>query len=185
MSLERVIEDTLKKSRERAEEIRRSAEEERKRIIEEAERRAAEIKEKKRREAEETAKRMRIQELSSARIEAKRRLLKLQKELIEKCYQEALKAISELPEERRERILERLISEAEKESERIYSNKKEEEIVRKLAKVEYGGNIDCAGGVIGENSDGSVRIDLRYETIFSSLFENSMKEIKSMLFGEK
>lgn len=184
MTLERVIEDTLRKSRERAEEIRRRAEEERRRIIEEAERRAEEIKRRKRREAEETAKRMRIQELSSARIEAKRRILKLQKEIFERCYQEGLKAISELPEERREKILRRLISEAERESARIYSNKKEEELVKKLTELEYGGNIDCVGGVIGENSNGSLRIDLRYETIFSSVFDSSIKEIKSMLFGE-
>jgi len=184
MTLERVIEETLKKSRERAEEIRKRAEEEKQKILEEARREAERIRDSRRREAQERAKRLRIQELSSAKIEARRRILVLQKELLEKCYEEGLRALSELPEEKRREILRKLISEAEKHGSKIYSNEQEEKIVRELTDLEYGGHLRCAGGVIVESEDGGIRVDMTYDTIFTSIFESSMKEITSILFED-
>jgi V/A-type H+-transporting ATPase subunit E len=48
--------------------------------------------------------------------------------------------------------------------------------------LKYGGTIDCLGGLVLQTVDGSVRYDLRYETLLELAAQASMKQVVKALF---
>jgi len=97
-------------------------------------------------------------------------------------YQECLNALESIPPKK---ILASLLMKVKKEMPEavsIYSNKRDEELVRSLSDLNYAGNIESIGGIIAENTDGTMRIDYRYETIASNVWNRSLKEIADKLF---
>ncbi|MCD4704024.1 MAG: hypothetical protein K8R64_07010 [Methanosarcinaceae archaeon] len=56
-------------------------------------------------------------------------------------------------------------------------------MVKKLSSLEYAGNIDCIGGVVIENEDGTIRLDYRYDVILKNVYEHSLKNTSEILFG--
>jgi V/A-type H+-transporting ATPase subunit E len=46
----------------------------------------------------------------------------------------------------------------------------------------FGGTIECVGGVVIESADGSRRIDLRFETILADIWRDSIKEVAEVLW---
>jgi len=134
-------------------------------------------------EVEEKLEQQRQQVLSSANLEVKRIVLNKRKALLDQVYDQALEQIKELSDGKNEKYLKALIDANEKEGHRIYSNKKSEKIVKKLSSLEYGGNIDCIGGVVIENEDGTVRLDFTFDLILKSTYDKSLKSISDILNG--
>jgi len=134
-------------------------------------------------EIEEKLEQQRQQVLSSANLEVKRIVLNKRKALLDQVYDQALEQISELPADKNEKYLKVLIEANEKDGHRIYSNKKSEKIVKKLSSLEYGGNIDCIGGIVIENKEGTIRLDYTFDLILKSTYDKSLKAISDILNG--
>ncbi len=152
-------------------------------IIEEARQASKEALGSRLAEVEEKLEQQRQQVLSSANLEVKRIALNKRKTLLDQVYDQALERIEDLPASKDEEYLKALIEANEKDGHRIYSNKKSEKIVKKLSSLEYGGNIDCIGGIVIENKEGTVRLDFTYDLIIKSAYDRSLKSISDILNG--
>ncbi|AKG91771.1 Archaeal/vacuolar-type H+-ATPase subunit E [Geoglobus ahangari] len=183
MPLEPIIEEIVRKGHQQVAEIKSSAEEEAEKIILEAKENAKEILKRAREEAEKEAERLRRQEISSINLEMKKEELNRKREVVENVYQMLVEKVANLDGKEREELLKKLLSKYEGQDYVVYSNKKDEELVKKLTKLEYAGNVDCIGGVVLESKDGEFRINLTFDTLLQEVYESKMKDIYEKLFG--
>ncbi|MFQ6062510.1 MAG: V-type ATP synthase subunit E family protein [Methanosarcinales archaeon] len=67
---------------------------------------------------------------------------------------------------------------------RIFSNKKDENLVKKYAgnNLKYAGNINCIGGIVIEDDSGKIKHDLTFDNIINDVFEKSLKHVSEILF---
>ncbi len=183
MALEVVIEEIRKKGEEEVKKIREDAGKEVERILADAKREAEEILRKAREDAEKEAERLRRQETSSVNLEMKKEELNKKREIVEEVYNKLVEKVKALSDSEREELLKKLLSKYEGGDYVVYSNKKDEEIVKKLTKMPYAGNVDCIGGVILESKDGDFRINLTFDNFIEELYREKMKDIYEKLFG--
>ena len=141
-------------------------------------------------EAQEMAKRIRVQEMSIAHVEVKKVRLNAEKEMLDKVYCDCLAELSRFGPKESALLLESSMQKIKKEfgaeGASVQCNQREAPIVKGLCDrlgLTFSGPIDCAGGVVAENRDGSLRLDLRYETILDDVWTQKIKEISQILFG--
>ena len=134
-------------------------------------------------QSEEDLKNLHQQVISSANLEVKRLRLNKRKELLDQVYNKIYESIKSMPASKAEKLLSVLIAKHEADGVRIYSNKNSEAIVKKLSSLSYAGNIDCIGGIVLENEDGTVRLDFTYDSILKNVYERSLKQISDILYG--
>ncbi|AKB30239.1 V-type ATP synthase subunit E [Methanosarcina siciliae C2J] len=132
---------------------------------------------------EEDLQKLHQQVISSANLEVKRITLNKRKELLDKVYSQTVESIKSMPASKEEKLLKHIIDKYEASGSKIYSSKASEETVKKLSSLTYAGNIDCIGGVVLENEDGSVRLDYTYDSILKNVYERSLKQISDILYG--
>jgi V/A-type H+-transporting ATPase subunit E len=180
MGLEVVVKDVLARAEEEASRIRQQGTSEADAIIAGAESTARQILAEKKEQTIELTERRRNREISSANLEVKRAILNAKKELLEEAYEEALEVLASLPESERETIIKKLLG-SQTESTRVFSNRNDESLVKRISGLEYGGTISCSGGIILENEDGTVLRDLTFDTILSSVRETSLKRLLEIL----
>jgi len=134
-------------------------------------------------QAEEDLKKLHQQVISSANLEVKRIRLNKRKELLDQVYNNIYESIKSMHASKAEKLLSVLIEKHKADGVRIYSNKNSEAIVKKLSSLSYAGNIDCIGGIVLENEDGTVRLDFTYDSILKNVYERSLKQISDILHG--
>jgi V/A-type H+/Na+-transporting ATPase subunit E len=132
---------------------------------------------------EEDLQKLHQQVISSANLEVKRITLNKRKELLDNVYSQTVESIKSMPASKNEKLLKHIIDKYEASGDKIYSSKASEETVRKLSSLTYAGNIDCIGGVVLENEDGTVRLDYTYDSILKNVYERSLKQISDILYG--
>ena len=180
MGLEVVVKAVLAKGEEEANLIKQEGTEEANAIKTEAEITARNILEEKREHTAEQIEHKKRMEASSTNLEVKRGILNVQKEILDETYEDAKRALLALSESERETIIKALL-ESQTEFQRVYSNKQDEPIVRRITQLEYSGNINSVGGIMLENDDGTVTRDLTFESILESVRENSLKQVSEIL----
>ena len=180
MGLEVVVKDVLARAEKESNHIRQEGTFEADAIIAGAENTARQILAEKRDQTTELIERRRNREISSANLEVKRAILNAKKELLERVYAEALRVLGSLPESERETIIKKLL-ESQTESTRVFSNRNDEFLVKRISGLEYGGTISCTGGIILENEDGTVLRDLTFDTLLNSVRETSLKQLLEIL----
>ncbi|MDY0386328.1 MAG: V-type ATP synthase subunit E [Methanolobus sp.] len=183
MGLETVVNDVMDAAQAEVSQMDSKADAEVSQILEEARQNAKKIMGERLAKAEDDIKKIRQQELSSANLEVKRTLLNARKELLDKVYVQSIDAISNLSPKKNEAFLKALINKHEANGIKIYSNTGSEKLVKKLSSLEYAGNIDCIGGVVIENEDGTVKLDYTYDVILKGVNEQLLKKTSDTLFG--
>lgn len=183
MGLEIVVKDIMDAAQAEVARLNREADAEASLILEDARQNAKKIVGERLAKAEDDIRKMRQQETSSANLEVKRTLLNARKELLEDVYARAEKSIAAFSPEKNRELLKSIIEKNEASGKRIYSNAASENLVRELTSLEYAGNIDCLGGVVIENEDGTVRLDYTYDVILRSVSEQLLKQTSDILFG--
>jgi V/A-type H+-transporting ATPase subunit E len=136
--------------------------------------------------AREAAERRRVQDFARAELEARKIVLAAQKEDLDEVYQRALARLSNLKEN--PGFLRMLLkaNEAEwKTGGKVYSNARDEAIVRGMVGKAYAGHIETSGGLIIESADGSRRVDLRYESILQDVWNDSVREVAEILWPSR
>ena len=182
MSLEKVIYKIEKEGEKEIKSIELETKRQAEQIIQIAKKKSQELTKARHSEAEKLIENLRIQEKSIAELEAKKIRLNTEKEMLDATYQECLDALNSISHEK---LISSLLNKVKKEmpeATSIYSNKRDEELVRSLSDLNYAGNIESIGGIIAENIDGTMRLDYRYETIASNVWNRSLKEIADKLF---
>ena len=180
MGLEVVIKDVLARGEEEANRIRQAGTDEANAMIAGAENTARHILEEKREQAIEQIERRKNREISSTNLEVKRALLNAKKELVDRVYEEAIQTLGSLPDSEREKITKNLL-ESQADATRVFSNKNDESLVKRISHLAYAGTIPCAGGVLLENEDGAVIYDLTFDTLLHQVRENSLKQLLEIL----
>ncbi len=121
-------------------------------------------------------------ETSRTNLEIKRKRLKMEQDVLEKIFADAKTKLDQIESKKREIILKRLTSVAELEN--IFSNEKDEKYVRKLVGKRYKGNINALGGISTGDLTGNIKEDFTFEALLDYVFENNLKEIRDILFGD-
>jgi V/A-type H+-transporting ATPase subunit E len=183
MGLEKVIDQIEKDGEEKIRNLLSDAEKQAAQILQTKEKELEEKRVSKKQETEKQIQALQTQEKSAAEIEAKKIRLNAQKDILAAAYQQCLASREFLPHETVLAALVRNIQRELPEAAVIYSNKRDEAVLRSLSKLQYGGIIECRGGVIAENADKTLTVDYRYETISAAVWERSLKEIAQNLFG--
>lgn len=186
MALDKVIQVILDDGKKEAERILAEGRTERGKIIGEAKIEGEKIKNDRSEEAEIYVTRMRTQETARAEIESKKVVLKAQKESLDDVYNLALKRLSE---KWSGKLIETILRQKSSEVKDglVYSNEKDKATVERIVGTyggSFGGVIECAGGVIIENRDKTVRTDYRLETVLKDVWDESVIEVTSLLWGK-
>ncbi|MBI2084341.1 MAG: hypothetical protein HYT70_01890 [Candidatus Aenigmarchaeota archaeon] len=170
MALEDVIEDIERQANVTAQAILKEAGEEAERTVSKARKES----EKQVFQFEEETERMLAEkknaELLAAKIEQKRMLLATRKMAAEKIFNEIKDSLSKFGEKERESIVKILVERARQElqdAKYIYSNKADKKFAEKSGLV-FADAINCIGGIIVENSDKTVRINLTFDRLFEN-----------------
>lgn len=183
MGLETIVQEIRAKGKAEADRISGETSQEVSKILADSESQAAKIKAAKQEAVKKEIERLRQQEMSSAHLEVKRAMLNARKELLDEVYEKSKESIQKLPADKNQKLLSMLIKKNENGNTRIYSRAKDAPVVKKLTKLGYAGEIDCLGGVIIENEDGTEYLDLRYDTVLKNVSERSLKQVSDILFG--
>jgi V/A-type H+-transporting ATPase subunit E len=181
MGLEKVIEKIQKEGKEKINGILQDAEKQAAQMLQTKQKMVDELSAKKKQELEKQIDALKKQEESSVDIEIKKIRLNAEKDILNQTYQESLNALSALPHET---MISFLLKKVEKELPQaayIYSNKRDEPIIRRQSKIYFGGFIETLGGIIVENKEKTMKVDCRYETIAALVWDRSLKEIAEQL----
>jgi len=176
--------------------LRREAQREKEDILEEARQEAEEIKgeyqseideayqdtlEKKLRQADSEATGI----VGRARVESNHMVSNAKKEVLEEVYDRALKKVRGLPDEEKKKLLDRWVCEGEVLDEAVVK-----------VKPEYSHLIDAGGfevveedigdfGVVVENPEGSIRLDMRLESVLDSVKPELKSRLNKTLWGDR
>jgi V/A-type H+-transporting ATPase subunit E len=184
MSLEKVVEDILRRGEESKQEIVRQGERERGEHVSQADDVIAEHKEVATRRADSQISQMEQQELSSAELESKKALLSAQRQVMDEIKSQVLTEISNYPEDKRRTMYARLMEKAKKELGEcyVYSNASDKQLLRPIPGITIGGTVDCRGGLVFESKDRAIRLDYRFESMLEDAWNKKIQEIYSSLF---
>ncbi|MDF1556672.1 MAG: V-type ATP synthase subunit E [ANME-2 cluster archaeon] len=182
MGLEDVVNDILEQARSKAAAINAEAENEAAALISEAQSKADEIMQTRQAEVDAHIERMHKQEISSAHLEMKRAALNAKKDVLDSVNQSAKDALSLMPAEKNADLLKTILDKYGSSGIRVYSNGRDAKLVQKMTDLMYMGEIDCIGGLVIENDDGTVRMDYTYDRILEDVSEQSLKQISDILF---
>lgn len=185
MGLEEIVKEIKARGKAEAEKIRAETEKEVSSILEKAKAKAEKIKAEKQQATMKEIEKLRMQELSSAHLVVKRELLNARKQILEQVYEKAVEELKQLPPEKNQEILKTIIEKHQDNNSKIYSRSEDRQMVKKLTKLRFAGEIKCIGGVVIENEDGTEVLDFKYDTILKNVSEQSLKQVYDILFGEQ
>lgn len=186
MSLETFVQVILDKGKNEADEILAQARTEAERTLSEVRAEGDKTIQDAEERARQDGERRRVQDLARAELEARKSVLAAQKDALDEVYQRALARLGTLKENAR--ILEALLQANESEWKaggRVYSNPKDEALVKRDVGQAYAGTVECEGGVVIENADGTRRVDLRYESILRDVWSDSVREVAEILWPSR
>ena len=183
MALEQVLEEIQRKAQGERSRLETEAQEARGKLAAEAQ---AAVEER-RRKALERASRdivlLQTQEAASTEIELKREELQMERELLDRVQRLAQDKLKALPRERNEAVLKGLLSHFEREGTQVHAASKDELFVKMASKLHFAGPLAGAGGLEIMNAEGTVRMDLTFETLMRDLSEKRLKEIHQKMFA--
>lgn len=185
MSLNKVVDEILRRGEERKREIIQTGERERDEILLQADKKVAEEGQKSRRKTEAHIAQMEQQEQSSAELESKKIMLAAQRASMEELKRQVLEELGKYPVDQRKRLYAKLVSKAKKELGDcvVYSNRADKALLQLPSGMSSGGQIECLGGLVFESKDKSVRLDFRFESMLDDVWSKDMREIFARLFG--
>lgn len=122
------------------------------------------------------------QELANARAEARKRVLKAKQELVDEVIESTKENLVNLDKKRKTVFLEKLkkLAENEIKVERILVNKSDKALLKVKEVVEG----SLMGGLIAENKDGTIRLDLSLNELIESQKQDLIVKICERLFSK-
>ncbi|HYM39158.1 MAG TPA: V-type ATP synthase subunit E family protein [Thermoplasmata archaeon] len=186
MSLESFVQVILDKGKSEAEEILAQARAEAERMLSEVRVEGEKAAQDAGERARQAAERKRVQDLARAELETRKIVLAAQKDALDEVYQRALARLGALKEN--PRMLQALLKANESEwraGGRVYSNARDAAFVKGLVGKAYAGSVECEGGLVIENADGTRRVDLRYESILRDVWNDSVREVAEILWPSR
>lgn len=183
MGVAHVRQEIIAQARQEAATMQRSASQQAAEILRDAEGKLAEYRVVAEQKCIEVSQRMAQQELAGARFEAKKLVLNTRKALIDAVFADLAEKLAVLPERNREELLGKLLVAAEKEIavHTVHVNARDAGMMSKR-KTLFVKPARIIGGLIGENADGTVRVDLSFDQMLQQLRDQELASIARELF---
>lgn len=182
MALENVIDEIISQAEKQKRAIIEQGKQESWKILDEA---TQKTKQRGKLFAEETTKLLgetERMELSSTNIRFHKMLLEAKRSILDELHNQLVERFSNMSASERKALLHKLIEKARKElpdAKYFYCNARDRELVKGL---QFKDLIDCLGGVIVENSDGTIRINYTFDVLLQSVKELHLNEIAKKIF---
>ena len=185
MALEKVVGNILETANTEAAARIATAEKERAAILQKADETIANKKKAQDKELEIALKRLRQQEISSAELEAKRIVLNAKKEILDRTFKETLKDLESMSEAEKVRVYEKILTNAKKSisKPKVICPKGESRLVHKDSDITSVTETDMSAGLVLESQDGTIRLDYRFNTMLTAVWEKELKNVSNVLFG--
>lgn len=177
-------------------EIGRSAEEKVKAIVAETNAEIAAIKaeadaeisaieEREKKRLNETLARLRRQEVSSAELESKKIVLAKKNEILNETFRETLAELEAAPKAEKLEQYKKMVSAATKAIGKpiAHMSDKDAFTATSLGAAKVVKDAGISGGLILESADGTMQIDMRYETILRQVWDRELKGLSDILLG--
>lgn len=158
----REAEAIMRKADEEIGRIRKSAEDDTRKLIEAMERKA----------------------ISSAEFDVKKMKLDRKKDIIDRVFESVKKDLGSLGEKEREAGIKSLLTKAKKEIEvkYVHASPKDKGIVSRMPGIVYK-ETDITGGIVAETQDLSLCVDFSYDAMLDEVRKKHLQEIAKRLFG--
>lgn len=188
MGLEDVEADIKKRIETKVTSIKKSAETEANQIIDEAKAKIKDRKKARDLEIQTISEEIKNREIATASLSAKKLKMVSKKDAIESVYSRVKEKLKKLDQQEKKDVLSALIGKAKQELadvKYVMCNSADEKIVEGIAKklgLQMGGNLDCFGGIVVENSDRTIRVDYTFDSLLEQFNRNSLKEVAQQLF---
>jgi V/A-type H+-transporting ATPase subunit E len=184
MALDKVANEILESAKQEGNLRIQEAEKERARILQETDLKIEKMQKAEEKDLQDALLRMRRQELSSAELEAKRIVLNQRKDMLNRTFEEMLAELSAMAPAEKSALYKKILAEGKKviPMPRVFCPKGEADLLAGLRGCESLTETDMDAGLILENKDGTVRLDLRFRTLLESIWEKEQRDIAAILF---
>ena len=185
MALANVTLEIVKAADDRAAAIKAEADAEIVKINADADAKIAELKEKEEKRLKEAIERLGRQEMSSAELESKKIVLAKKKEVLAEAFNSALEGLEKAPSDVKLKHYRAMVESAKKIIENPSALMSEndkftaEELGVKAVKVDS----RISSGLILQNEDGTIEVDMQYETLLQTIWDRDVKAVSDILFG--
>src|SRR3990172_1033137 len=185
MTLESVVQAILESGKAEADLILEEAHLERQRMLSEVREEGAKVFADAESRSREGAARRPVQEVARGELDSRKIILAAQKDALDEAYRRTLGRLGDARGD--DTVLRNLLkaNEAEWRAGRVFASPKDEAAIRRIVGDRYAGNIECTGGVVIEATDGTHRLDLRYESLLREVWDESVKEVADILWPSK
>jgi len=185
MALNDVKDKILEEAQERAKQLHQEAEEEVQKLHDSVDHELQDYEKKLRVNAQRMVESSEKREIAAAEFEGKRLLLDKRKELISAVIRAAEKKLVDMSDAQRSQLLGKLLKNAQKEIsvKRVFVNENDVQLLQKHATGLDVMKRDMDGGLITENSDGTIRVDYSFDTMLTDIRQRYIREISEVLFG--
>ena len=185
MGLRELVDDILASAEKEAREIRRNAKKQADEIIKNTEKEISKLREEWEAENERIIEDIRRKRLASAKLEASKIVMKAKKEIMDDLMKSLLEKLANLDKKEKEKLISTLVKLAKQELQvaTVYCNNDEKKLISKHFKNAKMKRLDCAGGFIAENKDGSMSVDMRYESLLEKVRREIIGEVGRKIFA--
>lgn len=185
MALDSVKMEISKSAEASAAAIRAEADEEIKKIMSEAEAQIAIIEENEKKRLEEAIERLGRQEISSAELESKKIVLAKKKEILEKAFDGALASLEGASADEKLAQYKQMVKSAKSviNKPKAYLAPGDEFTAKDLGVSSVEVDSRITGGIILEDEEGDVQVDMQYRTILQGIWDREIKSLSDILFG--
>jgi V/A-type H+/Na+-transporting ATPase subunit E len=177
MAIEDVRREILDNAKNEAKSILKEAESVNKEVMDAAKAQVDSIKKQTEEETKIAIENYKTRVLAETNSGLKKQRLQLEKNLIQEVFDDALHKLEKLDVKARSKHVTNLV-ESNKEYGVVLCSKKDESNFKSYKPTV----IDITGGVILEDKNGEIRLDLSYETMLSSIKNDSLSEVAQILF---
>jgi V/A-type H+-transporting ATPase subunit E len=175
MGIEEVRKEILENAKNQASQIHKDALKEKEAINNSADARISSIQERLAQETEKAVEQYKTMMLAEAASQAKKRRLAVEKEMIDQTFRTATAEIANLEPKLRAKHLKKLLT---VNMPKIYCARQDITLLKEYNPTQA----DISGGIILENKEGDIRIDLSYDTLLERVKEEKLPQIAKILF---
>ncbi len=145
----------------------------------------SEMKEKEDKKLKEAVELLRRQELSSADLESKKIVLSKKKEILAKAFESALSDLESAPSEEKLRQYRSMVDSAKTviDKPKAFISKDDDFTADQLGVSSVEVDSRIRAGIILQSEDGTIEVDMQYETILQTIWDREIKTLSDILFG--
>lgn len=155
------------------------------RINADADAKIASMREKEDKRLEESVGRLSRQEISSADLESKKIVLSEKKDILAKTFEATLADLEAASKEKKLEQYKKMVEAAKQvmEKPKAYMSPDDPFKAADLGVSKVIKDESITGGLVLENEDGSIQVDMQYKTILKTVWDREMKNLSDILFG--